>query len=78
VSDIDDRCLKDYQTARLREKASPKSVNKEIGFLLRLLGEQRDEIRGRLRRQKTLKLRVTKQVGKASLRSCAPIGRPLC
>jgi integrase len=36
-----------------------------VGFLLRLLGDQGDVIRARLRRQKTLKLSHKKQVGKA-------------
>ncbi len=65
VVDVDEGTVREYQTARLKAKASPKSINEEVGFLLRLLGGQGDEIRGRLRRQKALKLRVTKQVGKA-------------
>jgi hypothetical protein len=54
-----------YQTARLKEKAAPKSINEEVGFLLRLLGEQGDGIRVRLRRQKALKLAVRSDIGKA-------------
>ncbi len=49
--DVNDAAVKDYQTARLSEKASPKSVNEEVGFLLRVLGDQGDVIRGRLRRK---------------------------
>src|SRR5215469_8892021 len=43
--EITEKTVKDYQTARLKEKAAPKSINEEVGFLLRLLGEQGDGIR---------------------------------
>jgi integrase len=65
VVDVSERTLKAYQTARLNESAAPKSINEEVGFLVRLLGERGDEIRARLRRQKSLKLAVRSQVGKA-------------
>jgi integrase len=60
VVDIGDVSVKDYQTARLNEKASPKSINEEVGFLLRILGEQGDILRARLKRQHALKLKVKK------------------
>ena len=63
--DITEDAVKTYQTARLKEGAAPKSVNEEVGFLLRMLGEAGDGIRARLRRQKALKLAVHHQVGKA-------------
>jgi integrase len=63
--DITDRTVKAYQTTRLQEGAAPKSINEEVGFLLRLLGEAGDGIRARLRRQRALKLAVNHQVGKA-------------
>jgi len=63
--DITDKTVKSYQTSRLKEEASPKTVNEEVGFLLRVLGEAGEPIRARLRRQKSLKLPVRKQVGKA-------------
>jgi integrase len=63
--DITDNALKEYQTVRLKESAAPKSINEEVGFLLRMLGEAGDGIRARLRRQKALKLAVHNQVGKA-------------
>lgn len=44
--------MKDYQTTRLKEEAAPKSINEEVGFWLRMLGDQRDAIRIRLKRQK--------------------------
>jgi integrase len=59
------KAIKAYQSDRLKEKAAPKTINEEVGFLLRLLGDQGDGIRARLRRQKALKLATGKQVGKA-------------
>jgi integrase len=63
--DVTDKTVKNYQAARLKEKAAPKTINEEVGFLLRLLGEAGDPIRARLRRQKSLKLAIRNQVGKA-------------
>jgi hypothetical protein len=63
--DITEKTVKAYQTARLKEGSAPKTINEEVGFLLRLLGEAGDIIRVRLRRQKSLKLAVRQQVGKA-------------
>jgi integrase len=57
--------VKEYQTTRLREQAAPKTINEEVGFLLRLLGEPGDDIRLKLKRQKALKLSVRTAVGKA-------------
>jgi integrase len=65
VVDVTEKTVIGYQTARLKEGAAPKTINEEVGFLLRLLGEAGDLIRVRLRRQKALKLSVGKQVGKA-------------
>ena len=65
VVDIKEKTITAYQTARLKEGAAPKTINEEVGFLLRLLGEAGDPIRVRLRRQKALKLAVRRQVGKA-------------
>jgi len=63
--DVTDKTVKAYQTARLKENAAPKTINEEVGFLLRLLGEAGDVIRARLRRRKTLKLAVPRGPGKA-------------
>jgi integrase len=54
-----------YQVARLKEKASGKTINEEVGFLLRILGERGDAIRLVLRRDKHLKLKVGASPGKA-------------
>ena len=63
--EITDKTVKTYQTTRLQEGAAPKTINEEVGFLLRLLGEAGDGVRARLRRQRALKLAVQHQVGKA-------------
>jgi integrase len=63
--EVTEKTVKDYQTARLTEKAAPKTINEEVGFLLRLLGEQGDGIRAKLRRQKALKLSTRSDIGKA-------------
>jgi integrase len=65
VVDFNDSAVCKYQTSRLEERAAPKTVNEEVGFLLRMLGEPGDVIRARLRTKKMLKLRVRKTVGKA-------------
>jgi integrase len=65
VIDVSDVMVRDYQTARLKEQAAPKTINEEVLFLLRILGEQGDFIRARLRRQKALKLKGGVEVAKA-------------
>jgi integrase len=63
--EVTEKTVTEFQTARLKEKAAPKTINEEVGFLLRLLGEQGDGIRAKMRRQKSLKLAVRSDVGKA-------------
>ena len=63
--DISDHVVKGYQAARLKESAAPKTINEEVGFLLRLLGENGELIRARLRRTKALKLAVPQSPGGA-------------
>src|ERR1035441_10573496 len=65
VVEVAEKTVTMYQSDRLEEDAAPKSINEEVGFLLRLLGDQGDGIRARLRRQKALKLATGKQIGKA-------------
>ena len=65
VVDISDKTVKTYQNTRLKEAAAPKTINEEVGFLLRLLGERGDAIRSKMRREKTLKLKSRPYVGKA-------------
>jgi integrase len=63
--DVTEQTVTTYQTTRLKEEAAPKTINEEVGFLLRLLGEAGDVIRTRLRRRKMLKLAVPRGPGKA-------------
>ena len=65
VVEITPTVVKSYQTARLAEKAGPKTINNEVLLLLRLCGDQGDLIRGRLRREKAMKLKVPPSPGKA-------------
>jgi integrase len=63
--DLDCKAVEVYQTARLKEGAAPKTVNEEVGFLLRVLEVRGDAIRVKMRREKTLKLKVRVTTGKA-------------
>jgi integrase len=63
--DISDDTVRQYQTWRLREGAAPKSINEEVGFLLRILEDRGDAIRIKLRRAKALKLKTGPGVGRA-------------
>ncbi len=62
--DIDAAAVRDYQDARLKEKAAPKTINEEVGFLLRLLEERGELIRAQLKRQKCLKLKIRNNIAK--------------
>lgn len=64
VVDVTEQTVTAYQTTRLKEAAAPKTINEEVGFLLRLLGEAGDVIRTRLRRRKALKLAVPAAPGR--------------
>ncbi len=64
--DVTDRTVIKYQTDRLKEDAAPKTINEEVGFLLRLLPiAQAGALRALLRQQKKLKLKANKAIGKA-------------
>jgi len=63
--DFNEGVVTKYQNDRLGEGAAPKTVNEEVGFLLRILGEQGDLLRVRLRKKKLLKLKVRNHIGKA-------------
>jgi integrase len=63
--DFNETAVIQYQNARLTEGAAPKSVNEELGFMLRILGDPGDLLRIRLRKKKMLKLKVRQTVGKA-------------
>jgi integrase len=63
--DVNEACVIRYQNERLTEKASPKSVNEEVGFLLRMMGDPGDLLRVRLKKKSKLKLKVHNEVGRA-------------
>ncbi len=63
--DFNEAAIVQYQNSRLSEGAAPKSVNEEVGFLFRILGDPGDLLRIRLRKRKMLKLKVRQTVGKA-------------
>jgi integrase len=65
VVEITPTVVKGYQTARLAEKAGPKTINNEVLLLLRLCGDQGDLIRARLRREKAMKLATPPSPGRA-------------
>ncbi|WP_158944975.1 site-specific integrase [Granulicella sp. S190] len=62
---IDATVVTEYQTKRLEEKSAPKSVNDEVGMLLRIMSDRGDLLRNELKRKKLLKLKVGEQPGKA-------------
>jgi integrase len=65
VGEITEISVLRYQEDRLREKAAPKSINEEVRFLLKMLGDPGEVIRAYLKKTKQLKLTVHKQIGKA-------------
>jgi integrase len=65
LADCTETAIRTYQDERLKEIAAPKTINDEVGLLLRILGKQGDFIRVELRRSKRLKLQVGPPIGKA-------------
>ena len=65
VVDCSEQMVTCYQNDRLAEAAAPKTINDEVGFLLRVMGDPGDLLRLRLKKRKLLKLKVGKPVGKA-------------
>jgi integrase len=63
--DMNEPSVIKYQNDRLIENAAPKTVNEEIGFLLRIMGDLGDMLRARLKKKKKLKLKVRNDIGKA-------------
>jgi hypothetical protein len=49
VVDVSEATVREYQDRRLQEKAAPKTINEEVGFLLRLLDARGEVIRARLK-----------------------------
>lgn len=65
IVEITPTVVKRYQMNRLAEKAGPKTINDEVMLLLRLCGDQGDLIRVKLRRDKSLKLKLPPSPGRA-------------
>lgn len=63
--DCDESTIKKYQTARLKEKASPTTINHEVGVFMRILGEHGDLLRLRLKRRRALNLPSKSEPGRA-------------
>jgi len=64
VVEITPKVVKSYQTARLKEKAGPKTINDEVMLLIGLCGDQGELIRATLRREKALKLPLPPSPGR--------------
>jgi integrase len=64
VVEISPKVVKGYQAARLREMASPKTINDEVQLLIRLCGDQGELIRATLRRDKALTLPLPPSPGR--------------
>jgi integrase len=64
IAQIDVGAVSDYQIARHKEGASGSTINKEVGILLRMIGEPGDVLRGKLRRTKKLTVRQRDDVGR--------------
>jgi integrase len=64
IVDINEKTVREYQDERLRESAAPKTINEEVGILLRVMGERGQLIRARLKKEKQLKLKVPKHAAK--------------
>jgi integrase len=63
--EVGENTLKGYQNSRMQEKASPKSINEEIRLLLRMMRRSGDVIQGRMKREKTLRIKAEEFEGKA-------------
>ena len=63
--DIDAEAVEKYQLARLREGASGKTINEEVGFLIRIMGDTGAVVRTKLKREHKLKLPQRNDIGRA-------------
>jgi integrase len=63
--EVTDQAVVSYQQKRLREGAAGKTINEEVGELLRIMGECGDAVRVRLKRVKKIKLAEREDVGRA-------------
>jgi len=63
--DVTTSTVVSYQSARLMEGASGKTINEEVGFLLRLMGDVGDVVRLKLKKGRKLKLPQRENCGRA-------------
>jgi len=63
--DVTDTTIVSYQTLRLREGASGKTINEEVGCLLRLMGDVGDMVRLKLKKARKIKLAQNEDCGRA-------------
>lgn len=65
VLEITDKTVRDYQAARRKENAAGKSINEEVGFLLRIMKADGAKLRVTLKELNCLKLETNSEIGKA-------------
>jgi integrase-like protein len=63
--EITDTVVEAYQLARLKEGAANKTINEEVGELLRIMGDAGDVVRIKLKKAKKLRLRQREECGRA-------------
>ncbi len=63
--EITDTVVEAYQLARLKEGAANKTINEEVGELLRIMGDAGDVVRLKLKKAKKLRLRQRADCGRA-------------
>ena len=63
--EITDKVVQAYQVARLREGSAGKTINEEVGELLRIMGDVGGVVRLKLRKERKLKLTQRTDCGKA-------------
>jgi hypothetical protein len=52
--EVGEQTVKEFQDQRLQQKAAPKTINEEVGFLLRLMGDIGDVLRVSCARRSSL------------------------
>jgi integrase len=63
--EITDQVIQAYQLARLKEGAAGKTINEEVGELLRIMAEAGDILRLKLKKNNKLRLKERQNVGRA-------------
>jgi len=76
IIEITDSVVEAYQLARMKEGAAGKTINEEVGELLRIMGDPGDVVRLKLKKAKKLRLRQRVDCGRAL--TCEEEHRILC